>query len=57
MLRPSSLFLKGAMDPKLCSLSQNSSGYVTKCHNMEQKKDNTKHMDDSRITAEVTACE
>jgi hypothetical protein len=42
--RPSSLFLKGAKDPKLCTLSQNSLGYVTKCHDMEQNKDNTKHV-------------
>jgi hypothetical protein len=42
--RPTSVFLKGATDPQLCSLSQNSLGYVSKCHNMEQKKDNTKHV-------------
>ena len=42
--RPSSQFLKGATDPKLCSLPQNSLGYVTKCHSMKQKKDTTKYV-------------
>jgi len=53
--RPSSAYLKAATHPKLRSLSQNSLGYVSKCHNMEQKKDNTKHVVGSPKTAKVTA--